>query len=76
VKVARHLNWRINRQVNAEDTVLIARVQAGMESQSYVSGPLAKSEVCLSAFARRMREAVPHAAFDRYAHTAPPRAAE
>src|SRR5262249_42782117 len=30
VKAARYLNWRINRQVNAEDTVLIARVQAGM----------------------------------------------
>jgi phenylpropionate dioxygenase-like ring-hydroxylating dioxygenase large terminal subunit len=75
VKVARHLNWRINRQVNAEDTVLIARVQAGMASSSYVSGPLAKSEVCLSAFARRMREAVPHA-FDRFAKTATPQAAE
>jgi phenylpropionate dioxygenase-like ring-hydroxylating dioxygenase large terminal subunit len=63
VKAARYLNWRINRQVNAEDTVLIARVQAGMESGSYVSGPLSKSEVCLSAFARRMREAIPPSAF-------------
>jgi phenylpropionate dioxygenase-like ring-hydroxylating dioxygenase large terminal subunit len=59
VAAARYLNWRINRQVNAEDTVLIARVQAGMESGSYVSGPLSKSEVCLAAFARRMREAIP-----------------
>ena len=64
VKAARYLNWRINRQVNAEDTVLIARVQAGMSSGSYVSGPLAKSEVCLAAFARRMREALPSAAFE------------
>jgi len=63
VKVARYLNWRINRQVNAEDTTLIARVQAGMESGSYSSGPLSKSEVCLSAFARRMREAIPPSAF-------------
>jgi phenylpropionate dioxygenase-like ring-hydroxylating dioxygenase large terminal subunit len=63
VRAARYLNWRINRQVNAEDTVLIARVQAGMESSSYVSGPLSKSEVCLAAFARRMRQAIPPSAF-------------
>jgi carnitine monooxygenase subunit len=63
VRAARYLNWRINRQVNAEDTVLIARVQAGMESSSYVSGPLSRSEVCLAAFARRMREAIPPSAF-------------
>ena len=63
VRAARYLNWRINRQVNAEDTVLIARVQAGMESKSYSSGPLSKSEVCLAAFARRMRAAVPPSAF-------------
>jgi phenylpropionate dioxygenase-like ring-hydroxylating dioxygenase large terminal subunit len=64
VRAARHLNWRINRKVNAEDTVLIARVQAGMSSGSYVSGPLAKSEVCLAAFARRLRDAVPRSAFE------------
>ena len=58
-RALRYLNWRINRQVNAEDTVLIARVQAGMESGSYSSGPLSRSEVCLAAFARRMREAIP-----------------
>jgi carnitine monooxygenase subunit len=63
VRAARYLNWRINRQVNLEDTVLIKRVQAGMESGSYVSGPLSNSEVCLAAFARRMREAVPPDAF-------------
>jgi len=63
VAAVRYLNWRINRQVNAEDTVLIARVQAGMESSSYVSGPLSRSEVCLAAFARRMREAIPPSAF-------------
>ncbi len=72
VRAARHLNWRINRQVNAEDSVLIARVQAGMESSSYSSGPLSPAEVCLAAFARRMREALPASAFaDRM-----PRAAE
>jgi len=64
VRAARYLNWRINRQVNAEDTALIARVQAGMMSSSYESGPLSKSEVCLAAFARRLREAIPAAAFE------------
>ena len=60
-KAARYLNWRINRQVNAEDTVLIARVQEGMASSSYRTGPLSRAEVCLAAFARRLREAIPEA---------------
>ncbi|MBV8978961.1 MAG: aromatic ring-hydroxylating dioxygenase subunit alpha [Alphaproteobacteria bacterium] len=62
VKAARYLNWRINRQVNAEDTVLVARVQQGMESSSYVSGPLSPAETCLAAFARRLRAALPPSA--------------
>lgn len=57
----RYLNWRINRQVNAEDTALIARVQRGMESRSYEPGPLGESEVCLRAFARKLREILPEA---------------
>ena len=61
VRAARYLNWRINRQVNAEDTALVARVQSGMSSSSYASGPLSKAEVCLAAFARRLREALPEA---------------
>jgi phenylpropionate dioxygenase-like ring-hydroxylating dioxygenase large terminal subunit len=65
IRVARYLNWRINRQVNAEDTALIRRVQAGMTSSRYESGPLSKSEVCLAAFARRLRESIPAAAFER-----------
>jgi phenylpropionate dioxygenase-like ring-hydroxylating dioxygenase large terminal subunit len=68
VRAARYLNWRINRQVNAEDAVLIARVQAGMTSSHYESGPLSKSEVCLAAFARRMREAIPAAEFGDAPH--------
>jgi phenylpropionate dioxygenase-like ring-hydroxylating dioxygenase large terminal subunit len=64
VRLARHLNWRINRQVNAEDALLIARVQAGMSSSSYSSGPLSKAEVCLAGFARRLREAVPEANYE------------
>jgi len=63
-RAARYLNWRINRQVNAEDTTLIERVQAGMMSSSYVSGPLGPGEVCLAAFARRLRDAIPEANLD------------
>ncbi len=63
-KLARHLNWRINRQVNREDTALIAGVQAGMSSSSYVRGPLSKAETCLAAFARRLRAALPEAGYD------------
>ena len=59
MRAARYLNWRINRQVNAEDTVLIQRVQDGMASQSFSSGPLGESEVCLRNFGRRMRALIP-----------------
>ena len=38
MKAARYLNWRINRQVNAEDTALITRVQEGMASRSFLNG--------------------------------------
>ena len=58
-RAARYLNWRINRQVNAEDTALVARVQAGMASSSYSVGPLAKGEVGLTAFAERLCRFVP-----------------
>jgi len=58
VKAARYLNWRINRQVNAEDTVLIQRVQDGMASSGYDSGPLGPSEVCLKSFAEKLTRMV------------------
>jgi phenylpropionate dioxygenase-like ring-hydroxylating dioxygenase large terminal subunit len=61
MKAARYLNWRINRRVNAEDTALIARVQAGMGSRSYRPGPLGESEVCLRSFARKLRTIIPEA---------------
>jgi carnitine monooxygenase subunit len=61
MRAARYLNWRINRQVNAEDTVLVERVQAGMASGSYRPGPLGESEVCLRSFARRYRTLLPQA---------------
>src|SRR5689334_6840919 len=64
MKVARHLNWRINRRVNAEDTELITRVQLGMQSPSYKAGPLGTSEVCLRSFAQRLRKLIPEARLD------------
>jgi phenylpropionate dioxygenase-like ring-hydroxylating dioxygenase large terminal subunit len=65
MKAARYLNWRINRQVNAEDTSLIARVQAGMQSQSFTVGPLSEEEVCLRSFCRKMRRLIPESRFRR-----------
>jgi carnitine monooxygenase subunit len=68
MKAARHLNWRINRRVNAEDTELITRVQLGMQSPSYKAGPLGTSEVCLRNFAQKLRKLIPEARQD----SAPP----
>jgi phenylpropionate dioxygenase-like ring-hydroxylating dioxygenase large terminal subunit len=65
MKAARYLNWRINRRVNAEDTELISRVQAGMQSASYVPGPLGTSEVCLRSFAQKLRRLIPEARLER-----------
>ena len=61
MRAARYLNWRINRQVNAEDTMLVSRVQQGMASESFTVGPLATSEVALRNFCRKMRDAIPEA---------------
>lgn len=61
MRAARYLNWRINRTVNAEDTALVTRVQQGMASRSFSSGPLGLSEVCLRQFCRTMRRLIPQA---------------
>jgi phenylpropionate dioxygenase-like ring-hydroxylating dioxygenase large terminal subunit len=61
MQAARYLNWRINRQVNAEDTALVGRVQKGMGSQSFTVGPLSESEVALRNFSRKIRHAIPEA---------------
>ncbi len=65
MKAARYLNWRINRRVNEEDTALIAGVQQGMASRSYVPGPLGESEVCLRSFAQKLRRLIPEARLER-----------
>ena len=61
MRAARYLNWRINRRVNLEDTVLITRVQQGMESGAWEPGPLGRSEVALRSFARKLRALIPEA---------------
>ena len=68
MRAARYLNWRINRKVNAEDTELITRVQLGMQSPTYVAGPLGTSEVCLRSFSRKLRRMIPEARLE----SAPP----
>ncbi|MFZ2031108.1 MAG: aromatic ring-hydroxylating dioxygenase subunit alpha [Vitreimonas sp.] len=68
MRAARYLNWRINRQVNAEDTALIEGVQQGMQSSSYTTGPLSASEACLISFGDRMRELIPEARLERAPH--------
>ena len=64
MRAVRYLNWRINRKVNAEDTELITRVQHGMQSPTYVAGPLGTSEVCLRSFATKLRRMIPEARLD------------
>ena len=61
MKAVRYLNWRINRRVNAEDTELVTRVQLGMQSPTYIAGPLGTSEVCLRSFAKKLRKLIPEA---------------
>jgi phenylpropionate dioxygenase-like ring-hydroxylating dioxygenase large terminal subunit len=65
MKAARYLNWRINRRVNDEDTVLIRRVQQGMASAAWRPGPLGKSEVCLRSFAQKLRRLIPEVRLDQ-----------
>ena len=59
MKAARYLNTRINRDVNKEDTELIERVQTGMGSSSFETGPLGRNEICLRDFAEQLRRALP-----------------
>lgn len=65
MKATRYLNWRINRQVNKEDTDLIYRVQAGMQTSAYTLGPLGEGEVCLRHFSQKMRRLIPEARLHR-----------
>ena len=59
MKLSRYLNTRINRSVNLEDKDLIERVQAGMGSSQFKTGPLGRDEILLRKFASQMRAAIP-----------------
>ena len=59
MRAARYLNQRLNRDVNTEDKGLIERVQDGMGTSCFSVGPLGKNEICLRAFAQRMRREIP-----------------
>lgn len=65
MRAARYLNDRINRLVNAEDTELVGRVQAGMESSHFTVGPLSETEVCLRSFAAKVRAILPESRLHR-----------
>lgn len=65
MQAARYLNWRVNRQVSAEDKRLIERVQNGMGSRSFSPGPLGRNEVALRSFANRMRKLIPESRLER-----------
>lgn len=65
MRIARYANQRINRIVNAEDIWLIERVQRGMQGRYHDAGPIGRSEVCLRAFAARIRAIVPEARLRR-----------
>jgi hypothetical protein len=49
----------MNRSVNLEDKELIERVQDGMGSSAFKSGPLGREEILLRKFADQMRTAIP-----------------
>ena len=65
MRAARYLNVRVNRRVGLEDQDLIERVQAGMGSSSFTSGPFGRNEVCLRGLAQRMRTVLPVSRLDR-----------
>ena len=65
MRAARYLNVRVNRRVGLEDQDLIERVQAGMGSSSFTTGPFGRNEVCLRGLAARMRDVIPVSRLER-----------
>jgi phenylpropionate dioxygenase-like ring-hydroxylating dioxygenase large terminal subunit len=65
MRAARYLNVRVNRRVGVEDQDLIERVQAGMGSSSFTSGPFGRNETCLRGLAARMRNILPVSRMER-----------
>jgi phenylpropionate dioxygenase-like ring-hydroxylating dioxygenase large terminal subunit len=58
-RLLRYLNFRINRQVSAEDRWLSERVQSAVHSRGYEPGPLSDYEGALVDFHDRLRAACP-----------------
>jgi phenylpropionate dioxygenase-like ring-hydroxylating dioxygenase large terminal subunit len=59
LRLARYLNYRINREVQREDEVLVASVQQGLASRSYTSGIFSEKEAALRQMHEMVRSAVP-----------------
>jgi phenylpropionate dioxygenase-like ring-hydroxylating dioxygenase large terminal subunit len=65
MRAAQYLNVRVNRRVGLEDQDLIERVQDGMASSSFTTGPFGRNEVCLRGLAERMRTLIPVSRLER-----------
>jgi phenylpropionate dioxygenase-like ring-hydroxylating dioxygenase large terminal subunit len=61
-RLARYLGDRIDRRVRAVERRLVERVQAGVASGDYATGPLAVDEPALRWFTRRWLQGVPEGA--------------
>ena len=61
LRAAQYLNRRINTQVQREDEALVASVQEGLASRSYVSGLLSEKEICLRQLHGLVRGVLPAA---------------
>jgi len=59
LRLSRYLNYRINREVQREDEVLIASVQQGLASRSYSFGIFSEKEAALRQMHEMVRQAVP-----------------
>ena len=65
MNAARHLNWRINRRVNAEDTELITRVQLGMQSRATKRGRWGRARCACGASRGSCRRLIPEARLEQ-----------
>jgi phenylpropionate dioxygenase-like ring-hydroxylating dioxygenase large terminal subunit len=61
MKAARFLCARLNSRVQAEDEILTASVQRGLESGAYTQGILSSKEIVLAGFQDWIRERIPAA---------------
>jgi hypothetical protein len=59
MKAARFLCARLNARVQAEDEVLTASVQRGLESGAYTQGILSDKEIVLAGFQDWIRDRLP-----------------